>query len=210
MPPTTGTTLSAVRASHRANTGAEPDESGRRVTERQLIARILTGDGAAERELYDAHVDRLYRLAYRMTGNDDLARDCTQEAFIRAFEGLRGFRGEAALSTWLHSITVSVVLSALRRRKRHEAREVPLDQAAERGDRDPAGDPRLRDRLHQAIEGLPETLRMVFVMHELEGYTHEEIGDALEVAPGTSKARLFHARAKLREALADLAPEGAK
>jgi RNA polymerase sigma-70 factor (ECF subfamily) len=77
------------------------------VEEHHLVERVVGGDPAAERRLYDAHVDRVYRLTYRMTGDDDLAQEFTQETFIRAFDRLKQFRGEAALSTWLHSIAVS-------------------------------------------------------------------------------------------------------
>ncbi len=83
-----------------------------------LIRRVRAGEPAAERALYDAHVDRVYRLAYRMTGDDDLARDCTQETFIRAFDRLDQFRGEAVIGTWLTAIATSVVLNALRKVKR--------------------------------------------------------------------------------------------
>ncbi len=86
--------------------------------DRQLVTRALDGDPAAERELYDTHVDRVYRLAFRMTGDDDLAQEFTQETFIRAFDRLRQFRGEAALSTWLHSIALSVVYNGMRKIKR--------------------------------------------------------------------------------------------
>lgn len=178
------------------------------MSEAQLIGRVLDGDERAARELYDGHVDRVYRLAYRMAGDDELAREFTQESFIRAFERLHQFRGDAALSTWLHSITVSVTLNGLRRVKRDRTREVDLDESA------PATGPRraepdLRDRLHQAIDGLPEIYRSVFVMHDVEGYTHEEIGETLDVAAGTSKARLFRARRLLREELAEFEEEHA-
>src|SRR6266496_2524780 len=82
---------------------------------RELIARVRAGDGLAERALYDAHVDRVFRLAYRLAGDDALARDFTQETFIRAFERLDTFRGDSALSTWLHAITTSVDLNGLRK-----------------------------------------------------------------------------------------------
>ena len=86
--------------------------------ESQLIARVRAGDSAAERALYDAHVDRVYRLAFRLAGDDALAQDFTQETFIRAFDRLGSFRGEAAFSTWLHTITTTVVLNGLRKVKR--------------------------------------------------------------------------------------------
>ncbi|UCC48541.1 MAG: RNA polymerase sigma factor [Gemmatimonadota bacterium] len=177
--------------------------------ERQLIARVLDGDPAAERELYDTHVDRIYRLAYRMTGDDDLAQEFTQETFIRAFDRLKGFRGEAAISTWLHSIAVSVVYNGMRKVRRLHARHVDLDETAGLGQNPEGAEPDLRERLAAAIDELPWGYRTVFVMHDVEGYKHEEIAAALGVQTGTSKAQLSRARAKLREALADFAEEWA-
>src|SRR5215213_527881 len=97
--------------------------------EATLIARVLAGDAAAERTLYDKHVDRVYRLAYRLAGDDTLAQDFTQETFIRAFDKLRDFRGQAAFSTWLHTIATSVVLNGLRKSNRFRQREAELDEA---------------------------------------------------------------------------------
>ncbi len=175
--------------------------------EREVIARVRAGDGAAERALYEAHVDRVYRLAYRLTGDDDLARDFTQETFIRAFERLASFRGDSALSTWLHSIATSVVLNGLRKVKRFRGREADLETADRVAGGRRSAEPDLKERLHRAIDDLPERYRLVFVMHDVEGYTHEEIGAALGVETGTSKAQLSRARAKLRTALADFAGE---
>ncbi len=171
------------------------------------MERALEGDEAAARTLYDENVDRVYRLAYRMSGDEDLAREFTQESFVRAFQRLHQFRGQAALGTWLHAITVSVTLNGLRKVKRHRSREVELDAAAPGQTRPVAVEPDLKQRLHQAIDGLPEIYRMVFVMHDVEGYTHEEIGETLDVAAGTSKARLFRARRILREELSEFAEE---
>jgi RNA polymerase sigma-70 factor (ECF subfamily) len=179
------------------------------VDERHLIARVLAGDPAAQRELYDAHVDRVYRLAYRMTGDDQQAQDCTQDTFVRVFDRLAEFRGEAALSTWIHSVATSVVLNSLRTVKRIRGREVPEEAAVDLGHTPVRAEPDLKRRLRDAIESLPAKLRMVFVMHDVEGYTHEEIGGALGVPVGTSKAQLFRARARLRESLADFAGEWA-
>jgi RNA polymerase sigma-70 factor (ECF subfamily) len=177
------------------------------VDELQLIARARTGDAAAERALYDAHVERVYRLAYRMSGRDDLAQDFTQDAFIRAFARLGDFRGDAAFGTWLHTIAVSVVLNGLRKSKRFEEREATLDETIAVAARTPVAEPDLRQRMAAAIDALPDGYRTVFVMHDVEGYKHEEIGAALGIASGTSKAQLFRARQKLREALADFAGE---
>ena len=175
--------------------------------ERQLISRAIAGDSLAERALYDAHVDRVYALAYRMSGRDDLAQDFTQDAFIRAFQRLGDFRGESAFSTWLHTIAVSTILNGLRKAKRFGGREAELDEAATVTHPARHAEPDLKQRLRAAIDALPEGYRTVFLMHDVEGYTHEEIGAALGIASGTSKAQLFRARAKLRLALADFAGE---
>ncbi len=180
-----------------------------RVDDRQLIARAIAGDAAAERALYDAHVDRIYRLAYRLAGDDDLAQEITQDTFIRAFDRLRDFRGDAAFSTWLHAIAVSVALNGLRKTKRFRQRETGLEEATAMGVRTRHAEPDLKTQLKKAIDALSEGYRTVFVMHDIEGYTHEEIGAALGVETGTSKANLSRARAKLREALADFAGEWA-
>ncbi len=177
--------------------------------ERQLVRRVLEGDPAAERELYDANVDRIYRLSYRMTGDEDLAQEFTQETFIRAFDRLKQFRGEAALSTWLHSIAVSVVYNGMRKVKRLNQRQVDLKETSGMGVEPPHADPDLKERLAAAIDDLPWGYRTVFVMHDIEGYKHEEIAAALGVRAGTSKAQLSRARAKLRERLADFAEEWA-
>jgi len=177
------------------------------VDESQLIARVRAGDSAAQRALYDAHVDRVYRLAFRLAGDDALAQDFTQETFIRAFDRLGSFRGDAAFSTWLHTITTTVVLNGLRKVKRLRQRETDIDDAQAIGVMKRESEPDLKMRLTKAIDELPEGYRTVFVMHDVEGYTHEEIGAALGVETGTSKAQLSRARAKLRVVLADFAGE---
>ena len=177
--------------------------------EAELIARARAGEEAAERALYEAHVDRVYRLAYRFAGDADLARDFTQDAFIRAFERLDEFRGESQFATWLHAIAVSVALNGLRDLKRRRSRETDLEEGHDVAGTVREAEPDLKRRLAAAIEDLPEGYRTVFVMHDVEGYTHEEIGQVLGIEVGTSKAQLFRARGKLRIALADFAGEWA-
>lgn len=177
--------------------------------EQALIAGVRAGEPQAERQLYDQHVDRVYRLAYRMAGDEELARDFTQDAFIRAFEKIDQFRGEAALATWLRSIAVSVILNGLRKVKRFRQREVGLDAAGAQGGNPRRAEPDLKEKLRGAIDALPDNYRMVFVMHDVEGYTHQEISEALGMQLGTSKAQLSRARAKLRESLAEFAGEWA-
>lgn len=180
------------------------------MNETETIERARNGDQRAFRELYDANVDRVYRLAFRMAGREDLAKDFAQEAFLRAYQKLAQFRGDAAFSTWLHSITVSVCLNGLRKVDRHRDRERDIEDAAHIGSHDAEPTPVLRKRLRVAVDGLPDIYRTVFLMHDLEGYNHREIAETLDVAEGTSKARLSRARAKLRDVLGDLAEEYAR
>lgn len=170
-------------------------------SERELVARAGSGDPAAQRDLYDRHVDRVYRVAFRLAGDDDTARDITQETFIRAFGRLGEFRHESAFGTWLHSIAVSIAFGALRKQSRSNKRHVSLDAAADIGRADIVADVDLRDQLHAAIDALPVGYRTVFVMYEIEGFSHQEIARILGVAETTSKGQLFRARAKLRESL---------
>jgi RNA polymerase sigma-70 factor (ECF subfamily) len=173
------------------------------VTDKQLVAQCLAGDRSAERALYDAHVDRVYRLAYRLAGDTDLAQDFTQETFIRAFERLGQYRGDASLATWLHTIATSVSLNGMRSVTRIRARSTPIDDVPELPASIASRAPHdLREKLHSSIDALSVKLKPVFVMHDVEGFTHEEIATTLGIPVGTSKARLFDARAKLRSALA--------
>jgi RNA polymerase sigma-70 factor (ECF subfamily) len=175
------------------------------VEKNNLVARVLAGDPQAERELYDANVDRVYRLVYRMVGDPDLAQEYTQDTFIRTFERLATFRGESALSTWISAIAISVVYNGQRKVRRLRQREVELEHAEPIAGSSRRSDPDLRVKLKAAIDALPEGYRTVFLMHDVEGYTHEEIGSALGIQDGTSKAQLSRARAKLRRELAAFA-----
>ena len=174
--------------------------------ERRLIARVLAGERAAGRALYDAHAQRVYRLAFRLTGDAALAEDCTQDTFIRAFDRLATFRGDSALSTWLHRIAVSVTLNAIRKRKRWLEREGELVEAAGVEAAAREAEPDLQERVKRAIDSLPEIYRLVVVLHDVEEYTHAEIARVLDIPEGTSKARLSVARGRLRKTLADFVP----
>ena len=177
------------------------------LSERELIARVIAGEPSAQRELYDAHVDRVFRLAYRLAGDDELARDFTQLTFIRAFERIGEFRHESSLGTWLHSIGISIALNGLRKVRTARDREAPLEAAFGIGTSAREAEPDLKTRLTAAIDALSEKYRTVFLMHDVEGFTHDEIGAALGIPVGTSKTRLFQGRAKLRVALADFRGE---
>jgi RNA polymerase sigma-70 factor, ECF subfamily len=177
------------------------------VTEPDLIARVRAGDRLAARALYDAHVGRVLRLAHRITGDQHLAREVAQDAFVKALSRLDQFRGDAAFSTWLHRITVTVALNTMKKVKRQHGRETPIEDADLVAGEGEGIDPLLRARLHKAIDALPEIYRTTLIMHEFEGYSHIEIAEALGVAVGTCKSRLFIARSQLRAALRDLEGE---
>ena len=165
------------------------------------LARVAAaGDPAAERALFDRHVDRVQRLAARFAGDADLAADLTQEVFVRVFRGLGSFRGEAAFTTWLHRVTVTTCLNAMRRIARRRAAERPLVPFLH--DALPAPDtPAAQEALADAIAELPPEHRLPLVMHALEGFSHQEIADALGLTEGTSKRRVHEAKERLRALL---------
>jgi RNA polymerase sigma-70 factor, ECF subfamily len=180
---------------------SEPPGVAPRVHEPELIDRALAGEMTAARQLYDAHVGAVFRLALRLTADEQLAHDATQDTFVRCFRALRGFRGDSSLKTWIHTIALSSIRNVLRSRKRWQQRFTDMEFVENTSDGRRETDPDLRDRLYAAIDALPDIYRAVFVLHEIEGHNHEEIGALLHIPSGTSKARLSEARAKLRTAL---------
>lgn len=169
------------------------------MNESRLIRNAIRGDARAERALFDAHVDRIWRLTCRMTGDEALAEDLTQEAFVRAFDRLDSFRGDASFGTWLHAVAVSVTLNALPKHRRRGDHESAREDLSDLPAAVPAADPGLERDLDRAVASLDDRHRLVFVMHDLEGYTHQEIAAAMGTPVGTAKARLSRARAKLRD-----------
>ena len=166
----------------------------------EFVRRAQAGDRAAFQRLYEEHVGRVYALCLRLTGDPEDAMERTQDAFVRAWGTLRSFRGDAAFSTWLHRLAVNVVLTERRSAGRRERRTEAA--AAEAHPRvQPAPRAGLAVDLERAISGLPPGARAVFVLYDVEGYRHEEIGEMIGIAPGTSKAQLHRARRLLREAL---------
>ncbi len=171
---------------------ATTDEAG-------LIARAKRSDSQAFELLYRMHIDRVYGLCLRMTGNVSEAEDCAQEAFIQAWNKLDKFRGDSAFGTWLHRIAVNAVLGRMRKHKREHdrIREAAAAAPAPASVNDHGS---LRD-LSDAIDRLPEGARHVFVLYAVYGYSHEEAGDMLGIATGTSKAQLHRARRLLVQQL---------
>lgn len=174
------------------------------MSEAQLIRRACDGDGRAVQALYERYAPRVYAVVRRIAADEDLAHDYAQEAWIRAIRALPTFRGDSRFSTWLHRIAVNSALQALRKAETRTKRERPMPDAI------PvlpaSGDALLQKRLEWALDQLPEGMRRVLILHDVEGYTHEEIGDLLGVTSGTSKSQLFKARAKMRLMLTPLNP----
>jgi RNA polymerase sigma-70 factor (ECF subfamily) len=169
-----------------------------------LIHRAQQGDRAAFEALYRAHAGRVYALCLRLTADSAQAEERTQDAFVRAWERLASFRGESAFSSWLYRLTVNEVLLGRRAERRREQRVVTTaDPAALERTRgaDPASGGGSALDLERAVAALPPGAREVFVLHDVEGYRHEEIAQLAGIAVGTSKAQLFRARRLLREAL---------
>lgn len=187
-------------------------EAGEHGNERS-VERARGGDSAALRELYDAHVERIHRTAYRLSGDADLARDWTQDTFVRAFRSLDRFRGQSSFGTWLHSIAISVVLNGLRSRKRRARWEslwghARADHSSVDSRAVPGDSQRLSRRLEQALAQLSDGLRAVVVLTEIEGLSHAEAAEVLGTSEGACRARLSRAKALLREQLVDLAITG--
>lgn len=167
--------------------------------EADWIARAKRSDAGAFERLYRMHIDKVYGLCLRMTGNVAEAEDCTQEAFIQAWTKLDKFRGDSAFSTWLHRIAVNAVLGRIRKSKREQDRiKIAFEQSS--SPVSVADNGELRD-LSEAVDRLPQGARHVFVLHAVYGYSHEETGAMLDIASGTSKAQLHRARRLLAQQL---------
>ena len=177
------------------------DNEDRRAAEMRLVKDAQNGDLLAFERLYRDNERKVFALCLRLSCDAALAEELTQEVFVRAWRKLGSFRGESAFSSWLYPLTVNVALSERRSRRRRDARIVATDDPASL-ERSPATPrPEAGFDLQKAMATLPSGARAVFVLHDVEGRTHEEIAAMLDLAPGTSKAQLFRARRLLREAL---------
>lgn len=171
--------------------------------ERDIVRRAQQRDMQAFERLYRTHVSRIHALCLRMTANPSRAEELTQKAFLAAWQKLPLFRGESAFGSWLHRVAVNIVLEDLRAEHRRTQRVFGTDDPAAFETAAPMRPPvaGMRLDLEQAIAGLPPQARAVFVLHDVEGWRHEEVAEQLGVAVGTSKAQLHRARKLLQEAL---------
>jgi RNA polymerase sigma-70 factor (ECF subfamily) len=183
-------------------------EQDRDLNEAELIERAKQGDAQAFQALYDKHKRRVYSLCLRMTANTAEAEDLTQEAFLQLYRKIGTFRGESAFSTWLHRLSVNVVLMQLRKKS---LPVVSLEETTQGEDDTPKKDFGAEDlalagsidrlQLQKAVDDLPPGYRMIFVLHDVEGYEHNEIATIVGCSIGNSKSQLHKARMKLRDLL---------
>ena len=174
-------------------------DTDRVADEKVWIQKAQRADARAFESLYRLHVDKIYGLCLRMTGNVSEAEDCTQEAFIQAWNKIGKFRGDSAFATWLHRIAVNAVLGRMRKSKReHDRIQVVADTQTTHLETGDSGE--MRD-LAAAIDQLPERARHVFVLHGVYGYSHDEAAGMLGIATGTSKAQMHRARRLLAQQL---------
>ena len=169
------------------------------IDEQVWVERARQADTAAFASLYRLHVDRVYGLCLRMTGNPSEAEDCTQEAFIQAWNKLSKFRGDSAFSTWMHRIAVNSVLGRMRKWRREQDRIQAVTDISPAPET--VGDNGNFEDLQKAVDSLPDGARHVFVLHAVYGYTHDETGELLGIATGTSKAQLHRAKRLLAQQL---------
>ncbi len=167
------------------------------------IAAAKRGDPKAFATLYDTHVGRVYAICLRMAGDPVRAGELVQDVFVRVWERLGSFRGESAFATWLHRLTVNVVLAGHRADRRRRGRVILGEDLAPGGADGPTpkSHPGLLIDLEHAVATLPRLLREVFVLHDVEGVPHGEIAELLSIPVGTCRSHLFQARRRLREVL---------
>ena len=184
------------------------NQSGRTETDLELVKRAQEGDAEAFAALFHAHKGRVYSICLRMTNNTAQAEDLTQDAFLQVFRKLDTFKGNSALSTWLYRIAVNTVLMHFRKKA---LKQISLDEPSsqdvkqvrrEYGSRDGRLSGSVdRIALIRAIKDLPAGYRTIFLLHEVEGYEHQEIAKILDCSVGNSKSQLHKAKLRIREFL---------
>ena len=170
------------------------------MTEAELIQACLANERLAQRKLYERYSNAMYTVAYRITGDFELANDVLQEAFIKVFRNLAKFRQESTLGAWIKTIVVRTALSRIKRKTNfepledHHTKHMVVDWSTDLD----------VEYLEKAINALPEGYRAVFVMIEVEGYSHKEVAEMLGISVGTSKSQLFYAKKRLRKSISTL------
>lgn len=177
-------------------------------TSQLIVQRAVEGDERALRQLWMENAPHIDAVVLRLCGDRDLAADIAQEVWIQIFRALPGYRGESQFGTWAHRIAVNRTLNALRKVRRIAKVEIDVEDDTAASPDNPEADTErgfVADSIDQAVKQLSPGARTVFLLHDVEGYTHEEIATELGITSGGSKSQLFKARAKLRRLLAHLA-----
>jgi RNA polymerase sigma-70 factor, ECF subfamily len=170
--------------------------------DRELVARCQAGDAEAFETLYRQHASRLYTLASRMAGSPEDGEDLLQEIFLQVHRKLGSFKGEAALGTWIYRLALNHCLDYVRSRQAKMSKLTETLEAVRSFEPIARREtPIARMDLERALERLPDGCREAFVLHDVEGFDHKEVGNLLGIAEGTSKSQVFKARAKLRALL---------
>ena len=158
-----------------------------------LVQQCLANNRLAQKKLYDKYKQAMYTLAYRITSDFDQANDVLQDAFLQVFRGLKNFRGESTLGAWIKTIVVRTAYKQIRK----TAFIIPITEYKK--EVIDWGNHLDTEYLEKAIQALPDGYRAVFVLVEIEGYTHKEVGEMLQISAGTSKSQLYHAKRRLRD-----------
>ena len=169
------------------------------MTEQELIKDCLNNNRLAQKMLYEKYCKAMYTVAYRITSDFETANDVLQESFVKIFQNLSGFRQESSLGAWIKTIVVRTALSKLRKKNIME----PIE-SANLNDWVDWGDYLEVEYLEKAIQSLPEGYRTVFVLIEVEGFTHKEVAELLGITTGTSKSQLYYAKKNLRKIISEL------
>lgn len=173
-------------------------------TDAAIVRRAIDGDERAMRMLWNQHSPHVDAIVRRLADDPDLAQDVAQEVWIQIFRALPSWRGDSKFSTWLHRVAVNRSLNALRRTRRLATIETPIEEHSVLVAHDEGERSMLASSIEDAARQLAPGARTVFYLHDVEGYTHEEIATELGITAGGSKSQLFKARAKLRRLLAPL------
>ncbi|MCA9740643.1 MAG: sigma-70 family RNA polymerase sigma factor [Deferribacteres bacterium] len=197
----------SIFSAFRRSTSPPNDNPSTKDADQELVVRCSSGERSAQFQLYEKYKDSVYSIAFRMANDSQVAEDIVQDVFIKVFKNIGSFRGDAAFSSWLYRITSNVCINHFRKAKRWKAlvsngyfeTQTETHQAP-----DAARQTELAPHLEHAIRQLPEGYRMVFVLHDVQGFRHEEIGAMLNIAIGTSKSQLHKARRELRQLLSPI------
>jgi len=169
------------------------------ISDSELIAKCKSGNADAFKSLYEKYSGRVYAFTLRMCGNNDTANDLTQEVFIKVWEGIGSFKGDSAFYSWLHRICINAFLMKLRTDKNYEKK---IAESANNALMLAYTNDDFSLDMEKALQKLPSQAKLIFILHEIEGYKHKEISQMLNIEEGTSKAHLHKARKILREELA--------